>query len=279
MSESYFDKSILITGGSSGIGFGIAKLLASEGAHLLILAREQSLTDSIKTDLLSQHENCRVDLISCDITKNAQIQNAVELIRSRTSVIDLLINNAGYATYELFVNIQFEETIKLAATNFIGHVAMTSALVPLVRSADNGHICFVNSVGAKIPITPNSVYGAAKKGLEGFADVLHYELQLDGICVTSVFPGRIVTPFFNHWTFRNRVEGLETKLTFPVDRACSQIVRGLKKRKRNIYVPKYWQFIAYVYQIDPFVSRMLFSLVLKKRLRQIRSVSQNNYGA
>ncbi len=164
----------------------------------------------------------------------------------------------------------YEEMAKLATTNFNGHIAMTFALMDLVRSAKSGHICFVNSIAAEIPITPNLVYGASKRGLEGFATLLRHELRIHGINVTSVFPGRVVTPFFDGPTFRNRTGGIERKLTTSVTVVSEKIVAGLKKRKKKIYVPQYWRVISYLYRSDPLISGKIFDVILAARLKRFR---------
>jgi len=270
MSESYQFKKVLITGGSSGIGLALAKALAAEGAHLFIIARKNSLLDSIAIDLETRHRDCEVDLIPCDISDTDQIRDTAAVIRSKTTVVDLLINNAGYATYELFEELTYEEMVKLATTNFNGHIAMTFALMDLVRSAKSGHICFINSIAAEIPITPNLVYGASKRGLDGFANLLRHELRVHGINVTSVFPGRAVTPFFDGPTFRNRTGGIERKLTTPVTVVSEKIIAGLKKRKKKIYVPQYWRAISYLYRSDPLFSGKIFDVILAARLKRCR---------
>jgi len=274
--DTYLRKVIVITGGSSGIGYGIAELFAVEGAHLFILARKASLTKNLSENLQAKHQACKVDLISCDISDSEQVCEAMRMICSSTTVVDLLVNNAGYATYELFEGLAFEEAVRLAATNFTGHIAVTSALLPLLRRAKNGHICFVNSVAGVIPITPNSVYGAAKQGMEGFANLLRHELKTEGINITSVFPGRIETPFFNHPTFQKRNAGAETKLTIPIDLVCEKIVAGLKKRKNKIFIPVYWRVVAYLYNIDPIFFGRLYDWVLERRLKSFRIDLQKN---
>ena len=270
MSESYRSEKVVITGGSSGIGLAVAKNLAAEGAHLFIIARKNSLLDSIAIDLKTRHRSCEVDLIPCDISDTDQIRDTAAVIRSKTSVVDLLINNAGYATYELFEELTYEEMAKLASTNFNGHIAMTFALMDLVRSAKPGHICFVNSIAAEIPITPNLVYGASKRGLDGFANLLRHELRVHGISVTSVFPGRVVTPFFDGPTFQNHTGGLERKPTTSVTVVSEKIITGLKKKKKKIYVPQYWRFISYLYRSDPLISGKIFDVILAARLKRFR---------
>jgi hypothetical protein len=273
MDQYFLQKTVVITGGASGIGFGIAGLLADEGAHIFILGRETSLSPELHLSLVERNSNCRVEFVKCDIADTEQVKSAAETVGSRTKSVDLLINNAGYATYQLFCEIVIDEAVRLAQTNFTGHVAVTSSFLPLIRSADRGQICFVSSIAAELPITPNSVYAAAKRGMEGLAIALRQELLEDGITVTSVFPGRIVTPFFDHPTFTDRIAGNETRLTTPLDGACAQIVLGLKKRKTKIFVPLFWRFVAFIYRVDPIVSGRMFNFVISRRLNRLRSQS------
>lgn len=273
MVESYLGKSIAITGGSSGIGYAIAERLASEGAKLFIITRDVSKSGELTERLQARHPACRVTVVDCDISDRKQVLAAAKIVGEQTEAVDLLINNAGYATFELFIDIAYDQAVDLAQTNFTGHVAVTSAFLPLVHRAGAGHICFITSVAAELPITPNSVYAASKRGMEGIAIALGHELRFEGISVSSVFPGRIVTPFFDHPTFQTRVAGRETRLTTPIDIAGDQIVAGLRKRRKRIFVPWYWRVIVYLFKVDPLIFGRVFEAALSRRISSLRSTN------
>lgn len=86
----------------------------------------------------------------------------------------------------------------------------------------------------------------------------------------------VETSFFDHPTFQTRTATPETKLITPVGVACEKIVAGLKKRKNKIFIPVYWQLVAYLYKIDPIFFGHLYDWILARRLKSLRADLQKN---
>ena len=177
---------VFITGGTKGIGKGIAKVLLREGAQLAILARN---TKEIE-DELENNEN--VLLCDGDISSVEQVNDAVKKALERFGKIDVLINNAGtFITEKFLEEITESEFDKILSTNVKGMFIVTKAVLPIMKKQKEGLII---NIGSKIShntnVTPKKVlYTSTKYAVEGFSLALRKELKQFGIRVTCLMPG------------------------------------------------------------------------------------------
>jgi short-subunit dehydrogenase len=186
-------KRALITGASSGIGKEIALLFAREGADVCLAARRA-------VELSEVASQCRafgvkaID-ITTDITDEMQVKRMAQESLAAFGKIDILINNAGYAKYGLFSSISIEEWDRMWRVNVRGAVLVTQAILPGMVAAHQGHIVNISSVHGIHPVAHGSAYCATKYALTGLTEALSKELWKDGIKVSVVCPGGVLTSF------------------------------------------------------------------------------------
>ncbi len=180
--ESFKEKLVFITGGSSGIGLETARLLVREGAHVVIFGRTQAKLDA--TGLTAY---------SLDVTDNQMVQRVVELAVNEQGVPDILINCAGRAVPHYFEDITYEMFDATMRTNLYGQWSMCAALVPKMQ---NGYIVNVSSMAGFIGVFGYSDYAASKYASVGFSEVLRSELRGRGIGVSVLCPPDTDTPGF-----------------------------------------------------------------------------------
>lgn len=182
------NKTIFITGASSGIGKETAKLFNAKGWNVIATMRNpQSETE------LTQLENVLVTKL--DVLDIQSIQNAVNEGIQKFGKIDVLLNNAGYGAYGPLESFSREKIIRQFNTNVIGLLDTTKALLPHFRQNKTGIIINVSSVGGKVTFPLGALYHGTKFAVEGISEALHYEVEQFGGQVKIIEPGAIATDF------------------------------------------------------------------------------------
>jgi NAD(P)-dependent dehydrogenase (short-subunit alcohol dehydrogenase family) len=203
-SESYEfkGKSVLITGGSRGLGLLIARELVNEGANVAICARDITELERAKIDL--GQRGGRVIAIPCDVTDRFQVRETVRIVNDRFGSIDVLINNAGViqvGPMEVMTIEDYEEAMK---THFWAPLYTTLEVLPEMKKRRSGRIVNISSIGGKLSVPHLLPYSASKFALTGFSEGLRAELAKDGISVTTVCPGLMRTGSPRNATFKGQ---------------------------------------------------------------------------
>jgi NAD(P)-dependent dehydrogenase (short-subunit alcohol dehydrogenase family) len=177
---------ILITGATSGIGLDAAKSFASKGHRVFAAGRNLAALDGVD-----------VEKVSLDVTSHESIDAAFDLVMERTDGhgVDVLVNNAGYATAGAIVEMQESALRAQFDTNVLGLVAVTKRFVAPMMQRRAGRVVNVGSVSGRIPAPMLGAYHATKYALEAINDALRMELAPFGIDVALVEPGTIKTAF------------------------------------------------------------------------------------
>lgn len=207
MGERLQGKKALITGASSGIGKAIAFLFARQGADLCLVARNTKAL----ADVASQ---CRyfgvVALdIGADITDQGQVEEMARKSIDSFKRIDILINNAGYGKYGPFMEVPIAEWDRMWMINVRGTVLVTRAIIPHMIGAKKGHVVNMSSIHGIITSGNASAYCATKFAVTGFSEALARELWKEGIKVSTICPGGVLTPFLGIPTNEKNQEFME----------------------------------------------------------------------
>ena len=181
------NKTIFITGASSGLGQAAAKLFQSKGWNVIATMRTPE-----KDTELRQLEN--ITLLPLDVTNAAQIEQTVALA-TQSENIDVVFNNAGYGLIGPLEALSDEQIIKQLTTNLLGVIRVTKAFIPYFREKRSGGFITTTSIGGLISFPFGSTYHATKWALEGWSESLWFELEKFGISVKTVSPGGIKTDF------------------------------------------------------------------------------------
>ena len=187
------NKVAVVTGGSRGIGRGIALGLASEGCRLAICARnENGLADSVEEIKKSGVE---VFGFAGDITKETDVDRFSEAVLNQFGQVDILINNVGGNKRNLFENTSVQDWQDIMDLNLLSHVKVTHSFLPAMKKQQGGAVIFISSIFGRESGGPTlSIYNSSKAALISLAKVLATELGPEGIRVNSVAPGSIRFP-------------------------------------------------------------------------------------
>ncbi len=187
-------RTVLITGGSRGLGLVLARLAVAEGARVAICARDEQELARARQDLLTygatEHE---VLAITCELTDAADVRRLVAEVESRFGAIDVLINNAGIILGGPLENMDDRDFEDSMNTHFWAPFHAMQAVLPGMRRRGEGRIVNISSLGGKVAIPHLTAYSASKFALVGLSEGFRAELNQHGIYVTTVCPGLLRT--------------------------------------------------------------------------------------
>jgi NAD(P)-dependent dehydrogenase (short-subunit alcohol dehydrogenase family) len=182
-------KTWLITGSSRGLGRELARAVLDDGDNVAAAARRPGSLD----DLVARYGG-RIRPVTLDVTDPVAAREAVQAAVAEFGSLDVLVNNAGYATSASIEDMPEEELRAQLDTNLFGVINVTRAALPLLRAQRSGHIIQISSIGGRVGGTPGmGAYQTAKYAVEGFSEVLSNEVRPLGIKVTIVEPGAFRT--------------------------------------------------------------------------------------
>ena len=191
------DKTVLITGGASGIGLLLAEMSVEKGASLLVIL---DIDDSglVRTQQMLHSTECRVLTIKTDLSRETDILRAVKELKDQKISVDILINNAGVVTGKSFSSHSFKEIERDMAVNAIAPMKLTSALIEEMISRKSGHIVNISSAASMLSNPGMSVYCASKWAMTGWSDSLRIEMEQGrtGVKLLTVTPYYIDTGMF-----------------------------------------------------------------------------------
>ncbi len=189
------NKTIIITGASSGIGVEIAKALAAEGANLMLTARRKDKLDALKAQI---HGNgSLVAVTPGDITSESDCRRVVNATVTQFGTVDVLVNNAGAGPPAALADTTEDLWDLTIDTCLKGVYLMTRAVMPhMLENEDGGAVVQISSVAGKNGYENRTAYCAAKWGVQGFTEALRAELGGQGIRAFTINPGAVATPWW-----------------------------------------------------------------------------------
>jgi dehydrogenase/reductase SDR family member 7B len=191
--NKFRNKTIWITGASSGIGEEFAVAFAREGARLVVSGRDTAALERVADRCCAAGATVRPFIEPFDISDHSHFPAIVEQVLDRTGGIDILVNNAGVGQRATALSCKPDVVRKIMDVNFLGPVFLTQAILPSMIKCGSGRIVVVSSVLGKFHLPGRSAYAASKHALQGYFTTLRTELHGSGIAVTIISPGWIAT--------------------------------------------------------------------------------------
>lgn len=192
-------KVIVVTGASRGIGREIAKTLSRENNKVIACYNNSEKEATILKEELEK-ENKKIDIIKGDISKREDCKKIVEYVINKYKKIDVLINNAGISTYNLFTDITDEEWNRTINTNLNSVFYMSQETVKYMIKQKEGSIINISSIWGIVGASCEVAYSVSKAGIDGMTKALAKELGPSNIRVNSIAPGLIDTEMNNDLT-------------------------------------------------------------------------------
>lgn len=185
-------KNALITGAGKGIGRAIATFLAKEGVNLGLVARNKGNLDDVAHELSSSY-GVQVYTESADVASRGEVDIAVKKLTDGLGSIDVLINNAGIATFGKLVDMPPEEWERMIQVNLMGTYYVTRAVLPGMIAQNSGNIINVSSTAGERAAATTSAYSASKFAVMGLTESLMQEVRKNNIRVTALMPSTVNT--------------------------------------------------------------------------------------
>ena len=189
------DKVAYITGGSKGIGFGIAQTLLNNGMRVAITSRH--LSAAKKAAALLSKDETRVLALESDVSSLASETKAIKAVTDHFGQLDVVIANAGVGYFAPIESLSEEDWRSTIDTNLTGVFNSVKASLDAIKKS-NGYIITIASLAGTNFFENGAAYNASKFGLVGFSQAIMLDLRKYGIKVTTIMPGSVATHFDNH---------------------------------------------------------------------------------
>lgn len=256
------DKTVLITGASSGIGQETAREFAKKNAKLILVARRKKKLDELEKEL--KKFNIKIMTYPCDISDKSQVKKMSKEVLQKFESVDILVNNAGFAIYGSVSDLTIEEIESQMATNYFGMVYCIKSFLPSMIKKRSGHIVNVASVAASFGLPGIAPYCASKFAMLGFSEGLKYELKGTGIGITVVSPIMVRTDFFDHPSFEKMPKYSPTSLSAKT--VAKAILRAANSPRLEIIVPSVVRGAVWIKNTFPYMINPILGSAFKKQL-------------
>ncbi|HSQ84207.1 MAG TPA: SDR family oxidoreductase [Desulfobacterales bacterium] len=227
---------VFITSASSGIGASYAKAFAENGYDLVLLARRKDRLQALAKQLESGGSiDC--EIISADLAEQEEIKKVTNHIRQIDN-LDILINNAGFATIGYFADIPIEKSMRMFHTHMTATVQFTHAALQVMLKRERGAIINVSSMGAFMLTPGNVLYDATKSFLATFSENLWLEVRDKGIKVQALCPGFTRTEFHEVGDFKNFDKSvIPDSLWMMPDEVVRLSLKALENSRDVVFIP------------------------------------------
>lgn len=231
------NKVALITGGSSGIGLAVARLLARRGAHVWLVARdEQRLRAALaEVQAAGRPDEQRGGIAAADVADPAQAAAAVRQATATIGPPDIIVNSAGIVCPGYVEELDLAAFRRQIEVNYLGAVQVIQAALPAMLARRSGHIVNVCSAAGFLGMFGYAAYAGSKYALRGYSDVLRLELKPRGIHVSIVFPPDTDTPqlVYDRQARPPEIDAMlgSAARTQSADSVAQAIVTGIERRR------------------------------------------------
>lgn len=240
----FIGKTVLVTGGSRGLGLVLAKQLAAEGARVAICGRDPEALERARSAL--EAIGAEVFALPVDVADRDAVATLVREVGARFGPVDVLVNNAGVIEVGPVETMTLGDYEEAMAVNFWGVVHPTLAVLPAMRARRQGRIVNITSIGGRLGVPHLVPYSASKFAALGFSQGLRAEERRHGVIVTSVVPGLMRTGSPRNATFRGRhsaeyawfsIADSLPGITIGVEEAARRILEGVRRGDTEVRFP------------------------------------------
>jgi NAD(P)-dependent dehydrogenase (short-subunit alcohol dehydrogenase family) len=259
---------VLITGGSRGLGLLLAREYLRRGARVAICARDAAELERAKDALDGSGQP--ILAVPCDVTERTQVAELVAMVRQHFGSIDTLVNNAGVIQVGPAEHMSAADYERAMRVHFWAPFWTAEAVLPEMRERCQGRIVNISSIAGMVPVPHMLPYTASKFALVGWSEGLRAELAKHGIAVTTVCPALIRTGSPRNAEFKGRHRAEYTwfsiadslpLLSMDAERAARRIVRGAEQGRARILVPLMVHVPVIAHAVVPGLAHGVLSLM------------------
>ncbi len=237
-------KTALITGGSSGIGFELAKLFAKDGYKLILVSLLQDELEEAKKILNEKHQ-ADVDIIQKDLATSTAAAELHTQIKNEGIIVDVLVNNAGFGTYGFFDGIDLDKELKMIQLNLVTLFQLTRLFVHDMIQRNSGSVINLASTSAFQPCPAFATYGSTKAFVYSFSKAINFELRQkkSKVHVLVTCPPATRTKFQEQAAMQN-TKTFEGFMTLDPDVVAQQTYAAFQKKQADLIPGKHISLIT-----------------------------------
>lgn len=233
-------KTILITGASSGLGRGMARVFAGKGHNLALCARRTDRLEELKAELEAAHPSIRISIQALDVLNYDQVFSVFKAFQQDFGTIDRIIINAGMGKGQPIGTGYFYANQQTAETNFVAALAQCEAAMEIFRAQNDGHLVMISSMSAMRGMPKNlTTYAATKAGVAALAEGIRAEMIGKPIKISTIYPGYI----------RSEINEKVKNTPFMIDTetGCRLLAAAIDKEPNNASVPAWpWRPLGFL---------------------------------
>jgi short-subunit dehydrogenase len=267
MSHDLTDRVVFITGASSGIGRACAVEFHRAGGRVVATARSLDKLEALAAELGRE----RIVPVAMDVTNPAERENALCVARQRFGPIDVLVNNAGWASFTSVLRMPDDHFARMLEVNFCAPVALIRAVLPEMLERGSGQIINISSVVGSQPIPRMTAYSATKAALNALTTGLRMELRGTGVDVLLVAPGSTNTEFF---ASAAKVDAKAERIRhtqYSPRRVARAVVRSSQRRRREVTLTAEGKLITAIRRVSHRVADAIIYQVAKSAMPKLKS--------
>jgi short-subunit dehydrogenase len=261
-------KNVIITGGSSGIGKAAARIFATKGANITILARREDMLKRAVKEISSSaiDTNQKISYARVDVSNHTEVEDWADIYKESYGSPDVIINSAGITYPGYFEQIPYETFDELMKIDFYGVLNMCRSFIPMMK-AKGGYIVNISSIAGFLGVFGYTGYSAAKFAVFGFSQALRSEMKKYNIIISVLCPPDTDTPMLK---WEDEIKPKETKAVagaagiMSPDDVAKNMIEGMMKKK-FIIVPGFTgKFVLYASRLVPSLVEWIIDRQIKK---------------
>jgi len=256
--EDYFrGKGCVVTGAASGIGYAVSEALLNVGATVFMADKDTKMLVSA-VEQLSAHAG-RVHPMTVDVTNREQVQQLIQDAASSHGRLDVLFNNAGIGCAKAFAEVTLDLWRRIIDINLWGVIYGINAAFPIMLRQGGGHIVNTASMAGLMPFAYEALYVTTKYAVVGLSESLRYELEEDGILLSVICPGPVISRIWE--------ELQPPSYAISAEEAARTVLAGVANKEGIIVVPEIFRAIWLEHYKSPEYGETFLRDVARQRRR------------
>ncbi|HAS39034.1 MAG TPA: short-chain dehydrogenase [Microscillaceae bacterium] len=263
-------QTVLITGGSSGIGYQISRLFAQDGYRLLWVSKPAEELAKAKTLLTQEVAQVEIHTLAKDLSEASAAQETYDWAQSLGFQVDVLVNNAGFATYGQFEDVASEKELAMIGVNLACVMLLTKLFVKDMVARDAGKILNISSAVSYEAVPLMAVYAGTKAFVRIMSESLYYELKYrkSKVQITTVCPAAIKDTRFQASAGMQKVRTFNSITTTTPVEVARDAYRGFKKGKKLVHTGLRYRLSRILNLIVPKALKMQ---VIRREMEELES--------
>jgi len=245
------DSLVLITGASSGIGAATARSMAAVGGKTILVARTQAALEALEAEIRAAGGQAWA--YAADLSDPMAVAQVSIQVAREAGLPDIIVNNAGAGRWLAVDETSAEEAAQMMAAPYFSAFYTTRAFLPAMLQRGSGHIVNINSPVSRFVWPGAAGYAAARWALRGFTEALRADLQGTGLRVTSVIPGLVSSPYFEHnpGAFERLPKIAQLVPAITPEQTAAGIVWAVERNRREYVLPAMLRLFYLLHSLAP----------------------------